>query len=89
MNELGADSAEFHRQAGQRAREIGIERLWAIGEKSHYAVDSFGEGAQHFVNHNEMIQSLQAQLSHQATILIKGSRGMQMEKVVNALQEVA
>ncbi len=89
MNELGTDSTEFHRQAGQRAREIGIERLWAIGEKSHYAVDSFGEGAQHFVNHNELIQSLQAQLSHHVTVLIKGSRGMQMEKVVNALQEVA
>ncbi len=87
MNELGTDSAEFHREAGQRAREFGVERLWAIGDMSHYAVESFGEGAQHFVHHNELIQSLHAQLPSRATVLIKGSRGMQMEKVVNALQK--
>jgi len=87
MNELGSESAEFHREAGQRAREFGVERLWAIGDMSHYAVESFGEGAQHFAHHNELIQSLHAQLPSRATVLIKGSRGMQMEKVVNALQK--
>jgi UDP-N-acetylmuramoyl-tripeptide--D-alanyl-D-alanine ligase len=87
MNELGTESAEFHRQAGERAREFGVERLWAIGDMSRYAVESFGEGAKHFVHHNELIQSLRAQLPSRATVLIKGSRGMQMEKVVSALQK--
>jgi len=87
MNELGSQSANFHKEAGERARAIGVERLWAIGKMSHYAVESFGKGAQHFENHQDLIKSLCNQLSPETTVLIKGSRGMQMEKVVNALQE--
>jgi len=87
MSELGAESVEFHREAGQRAREFGVERLWAIGDMSRYAVESFGDGAEHFVHHNDLIQSLRAQLPSRATVLVKGSRGMQMEKVVSVLQK--
>jgi len=79
MNELGTDSAKFHREAGQRAREVGVERLWAIGEMSRYAVESFGEGAYHASSHDDLIESLRAQLPTHATLLVKGSRGMQME----------
>ncbi len=89
MNELGTHSALFHRQAGQQAREAGVERLWAIGNMSRYAVEGFGEGACHFTHHHELIESLRAQLPSKATILIKGSRGMRMEQIVNALQEGA
>jgi len=89
MGELGTESIQFHQQAGQKAREIGIERLFAIGTLSSYVVTSFGNGAQHFDHHEDLVQSLYAQLPANATVLIKGSRGMQMEKVVNALQENA
>jgi len=89
MKELGTDSALFHQQAGQVARENGVERLWAIGENSLHAVKSFGKGGQHFIHHHDLIQALRTQLPPYVTILIKGSRGMQMEKVVNALQENA
>lgn len=87
MNELGTESAKFHKEAGQLAREVGVERLWGIGEMSRYAVESFGAGAQHFTHHNDLVQSLQMHYPTHATLLIKGSRGMQMEKVVNALRE--
>jgi len=89
MNELGSQSANFHKEAGEQAREMGVERLYALGEMSKYAAESFGEGGQHFENHQDLIKSLhnQLSLSPQTTILIKGSRGMQMEKVVKALQE--
>ena len=89
MNELGSQSIQFHKQAGKRAQEIGVERLWAIGKLSKHAVEAFGKNAQHFETHEDLVKSIRNQLflSPQATILIKGSRGMQMEKVVNALQE--
>lgn len=87
MNELGSQSANFHKEAGELARKMGVERLWAIGELSNHTVKAFGKGAQHFENHQDLIKSIRNQLSPQTTILIKGSRGMQMEKVVNALQE--
>lgn len=89
MNELGAHSTMFHRQAGQQAREAKVERLWAIGNMSRYAVESFGEGACHFTHHHQLIESLRNQVPLAATLLIKGSRGMRMETIVKALQEGA
>ncbi|NJO16645.1 MAG: UDP-N-acetylmuramoyl-tripeptide--D-alanyl-D-alanine ligase [Thioploca sp.] len=87
MNELGPHSAMFHRQAGQQARAAGVERLLAIGKMSRYAVASFGEGACHFTHHHQLIETLHNQVPLGATVLIKGSRGMRMETIVNALQE--
>jgi UDP-N-acetylmuramoyl-tripeptide--D-alanyl-D-alanine ligase len=86
MNELGSQSVEFHKQAGKQAREFGVESLLAIGELSKNAVDSFGEGAKHFEQHTDLIKYLQ-KIATNATILVKGSRGMKMETIVNALQE--
>jgi UDP-N-acetylmuramoyl-tripeptide--D-alanyl-D-alanine ligase len=86
MNELGSQDVEFHKQAGKQAREFGVESLLAIGELSKNAVDSFGEGAKHFEQHADLIEYLK-QKSANATILVKGSRGMKMETIVNALQE--
>jgi len=53
---------------------------------SKNAADSFGEGAKHFKQHADLINYLQT-ISTNATILVKGSRGMKMETIVNALQE--
>lgn len=86
MNELGLHSEIFHRQAGQQAREMGIQQLCATGSMTRYAVEGFGQGAEHFSNHDDLIEYLRTQLPSQATVLIKGSRGMQMEQVVNALR---
>lgn len=87
MNELGSRSVVFHRQAGRLAREMGVERLWALGTMSRYAVESFGQGAEHFSHHDDLIQALRTQFVPGATLLIKGSRSMQMEKIVRALRQ--
>lgn len=87
MGELGANSAEFHHQAGQSAKELGVEKLWAVGNMTNHTVIGFGAGGKHFANHNDLVQSILEQLPASATLLIKGSRTMQMEKVVQALQE--
>ncbi len=87
MGELGTNSLEFHRQAGQLAKELGVERLWAIGNISKHAVTGFGTGGNHFINHDSLVQAIFEQLPSSATLLIKGSRTMQMEKIVQALQE--
>jgi len=86
MNELGVQSEEFHRQAGQAARAAGVQRLCATGSMTRYAVAGFGEGAKHFIDHEELLDYLKQELPAGATVLIKGSRGMQMEQIVNALK---
>lgn len=86
MNELGPHSEVFHRQAGQQAQAMGVQHLYATGSMTRYAVEGFGAGAQHFTEHDDLIDSLRNELPNGATVLIKGSRGMQMEKIVNALR---
>jgi UDP-N-acetylmuramoyl-tripeptide--D-alanyl-D-alanine ligase len=82
MGELGADAAQFHREIGIAARELGIERLYALGILSGEAVREFGAGALHFANIETLNESLDKELDAQTTVLIKGSRFMKMERVV-------
>lgn len=87
MYELGEQSEQLHKQAGQSARRLGIERLWTLGDLAYHASDSFGQGAQHFTGPEALITALKTALAEQSgiTLLVKGSRGMQMEKIVQAL----
>lgn len=87
MGELGADAREMHAQIGQYARENGIAKLYALGEFTQAAVAAFGAQAQHFASVEALAEALQAQTSAQDVVLVKGSRFMQMERVVNALVE--
>ena len=85
MAELGEKAVEYHQLAGRQAREVGVDRLYAVGELSRYAAQSFGEHGQHFAAQSEMISSLQADLHEEVTLLVKGSRSAHMENVVAAL----
>ena len=82
MGELGADAAQFHREIGIAARESGIEKMLALGTLSAEAVREFGTGAQHFADIETLQTALQDQLDDQTTVLVKGSRFMKMERVV-------
>ncbi|ADE12948.1 UDP-N-acetylmuramoyl-tripeptide--D-alanyl-D-alanine ligase [Sideroxydans lithotrophicus] len=84
MGELGEDAAQFHREIGISARELGIERLFALGTLSAEAVREFGAGALHFASVEELNAALDAELDAQTTALIKGSRFMKMERVVQS-----
>lgn len=85
MAELGAESSEWHRKAGEWAREHEVERLFALGPLSLEAVKAFGKGAEHFASHTELTASLASELRADITVLVKGSRSMHMEQVVKAL----
>jgi UDP-N-acetylmuramoyl-tripeptide--D-alanyl-D-alanine ligase len=82
MGELGDDAAQFHREIGIAARELGIEQLYALGELSKQAVAEFGEGAKHFTDVEGLLTALKDELDAQTTVLVKGSRFMKMERVV-------
>ena len=87
MGELGETAIEHHKEAGKLARSAGIDGLFCIGELSLNAKESFGDGATHFASYDELINSLLDSLTEDATLLIKGSRYMQMDRVVNSLVE--
>ncbi len=83
MGELGEDAAQFHREIGVAARELGIECLLALGALSAEAVREFGAGAQHFTDIEALQAVLDKELDAQTTVLVKGSRFMKMERVVH------
>ncbi|MEK7206325.1 MAG: cyanophycin synthetase, partial [Pseudomonadota bacterium] len=85
MAELGEAAADIHRRVGELAKRIGIQRLYAIGELSKLAVESFGKGGKHFASHEALIDALQDCLHAEMTALVKGSRVMRMERIVGGI----
>ena len=85
MGEVGDRGAEFHAEVGAHARDHGIEHLWCVGALSVAAASAFGAAARHFTDVPAAIDAL-GELPAAASVLVKGSRFMQMERVVQALQ---
>jgi UDP-N-acetylmuramoyl-tripeptide--D-alanyl-D-alanine ligase len=85
MGEVGDAGPAFHREIGDYARSAGIERLVAAGPLMREAVAAFGAGATHFDDVDALARSLHAAVQPGATVLVKGSRFMRMERVVAAL----
>jgi UDP-N-acetylmuramoyl-tripeptide--D-alanyl-D-alanine ligase len=84
MGELGERAAVCHAELGVHAREAGIERLYALGVQSANTVKAFATGARHFADMQELVAQVRAELTPDLTVLVKGSRFMQMERVVEA-----
>lgn len=87
MGELGEDDIRLHFDAGVRARESGVSRLLALGQSSRHAVEAFGEGGIFFNNRDELVEYIKENQSEALGILIKGSRFMHMEQIVESLTE--
>lgn len=92
MLELGPDTVHFHEQLGEQARLLGIDALYCFGELTAHTASAFGASALHFTKQEALIQALRSALLSNAslknaTLLVKGSNGMAMWKVGEALQE--
>jgi UDP-N-acetylmuramoyl-tripeptide--D-alanyl-D-alanine ligase len=105
MGEVGNQGPEFHREVGAYAAEQGVVKLFALGEQCQFAIKGFEDiqknkapiaSAKHFSEMDSLIVQLRDALHAQSTgsnehlnILVKGSRFMRMERVVQALLEEA
>ena len=85
MAELGNDSTKLHAEMGQAAADMGISRLFAVGEISQSSVQAFGPGATHYEHHDALILALKDSLHAGVSCLVKGSRSMHMERIVESL----
>lgn len=86
MKELGEEAEPLHRRVGKLAREYGVERLFAVGKLTVHSVEEFGAGAEHFDDMESLIRALRSDMDSRTIILIKGSRSMTMEHIVDRLQ---
>ena len=87
MGELGTDAAAMHAQIGLAARAAGVDKLLALGELTQETVGAFGAGAMHFERIQELLAELENELTPDTTVLVKGSRFMQMERVVQSFMD--
>lgn len=85
MRELGADAEALHEDAGRAARALGIERLYTLGTLARHAADGFGTRALAFEQLEPLVEALREDLGPQVTVLVKGSRGARMERVITLL----
>lgn len=81
MGEVGAQGPAFHAEIGQLVRERGIEHFWAAGALSAHA------GAQRHFDTTEQLVAALHEGPPAASLLVKGSRFMGMERAINALKE--
>lgn len=73
----------MHREVGAYAKQKGIEYLLTFGAATEASSQAFAEGAQHFTELPDLLKAL-AELAP-AAVLVKGSRSMRMERVVQDL----
>ena len=81
MGEVGDQGPQFHREVGDYARERGIDALFTLGDQAA------GMGGRHFADIASLNAAVLAQLPQAASVLVKGSRFMKMERVVQAITE--
>jgi UDP-N-acetylmuramoyl-tripeptide--D-alanyl-D-alanine ligase len=88
MGEVGDQGPQFHAEAGLYARQSGIDRLFTLGPQSALASSNFGAG-RHFDDISSLDAAVLAELPAVASLLVKGSRFMKMERVVEAIAATA
>lgn len=92
MFELGEFAREEHFNIGRFAAEKGIDVILAVGKLAGEAIKgaSMAGGNQQlccFDSNEQVIDNLRAIIRRKDIILVKGSRGMHMENIVESLRE--
>ena len=87
MGEVGLQGPQFHAEVGAYARERGVDQLLALGDLAAHAVQAFGRGATHFADVQALTEAARQALPGLGSLLVKGSRFMRMERVVQAIEE--
>ncbi len=88
MFELGPETAAQHARVGRDAAACGVDIVFALGacaEDVSTGARAGGAQAHAFLEYDDLEESLEAALENNDHLLIKGSRGMRMERVVRAL----
>ena len=83
MLELGRYKKQLHKEVGVYAKKMGINVILGYGDLTKYAVDGFGKKAIFFKDEENLKSYLRKNITSKDVILIKGSRGMKMEKFKN------
>ena len=87
MGELGEYSELYHKQVAKHAYDMGIKKLFVISMHSKAILDEFGDNSYSFDSIETLIDYIKPQLNDNVNILVKASRFMKFEIIVDALLE--
>jgi len=85
MGEVGSEGRKFHEEIGAYASGRGIDHLLTLGELAASAANAFGARARHHDSVDKLNEAVSALATPHTTVLVKGSRFMRMERVVQHL----
>ena len=88
MLELGDAEEEAHRQVGAYCGDLHIDHVMTLGARAELIAkeaDAHGTPAEHFQDAENLAMVLQSRMKPGDCVLIKGSRGMRMETIVEHL----
>ena len=85
MGEVGSQGPEFHQEVGLYAAHKGIEHVLCLGDLALHTANACGINAQHLPDIDALNQRVMQQLPHLGSVLVKGSRFMKMERVIDAI----
>lgn len=92
MFELGDEAASFHADLSQAVKKNNVRLLFTIGELMYYLHQAVSEDEQidcdaiHFDSLEAMIAKVEAEIATPSIVLVKGSRGMRMDRIVSTIQ---
>ncbi len=88
MGELGEAEVDEHIKLGAYAKNNGVMKLYAAGPLSKHTVDAFGKSAIWFESKERLLHFLEKEHLEDSTVLVKGSRYMHMESVIQFLKNM-
>jgi len=83
MLELGRYKNKLHKEVGEYAKSKGISKLIAFGNLTRHSIDGFGKNGIFFNDETKLKKYLRKNITSKNVILIKGSRGMKMERFID------
>ncbi len=93
MLELGTESAQMHKEAGRAIAAAGVDKLWGVRGMARELVDGALDGGmktqdlKFFERAEDAASALATEMRAGDLVLVKGSRGVRMDKVITHLRE--
>ncbi|BDU57450.1 UDP-N-acetylmuramoyl-tripeptide--D-alanyl-D-alanine ligase [Limnohabitans sp. MORI2] len=85
MGEVGQQGPEFHQEVGAYAKAQGIDHVLCLGDLAVHTAQAVGAAAQHMADIDTLNAEMTKLLPHMGSVLVKGSRFMKMERVIDAI----
>jgi UDP-N-acetylmuramoyl-tripeptide--D-alanyl-D-alanine ligase len=83
MKELGRFRKKLHKEVGAYAKKQKVDLFIGFGDLTRFSVDAFGKNGFFFSDKEQMHEFLVNNIERKDLVILKGSRGMQMEQFIN------